>query len=1117
MIVAGTLACVAQSSWAQVPPAAVELRNLGLAQLENERPADAEATFRKLQALLPADPLPAANLAIALLRQQKGAEALPAIAAAQRLAPGRGDLLAIEADVLQWSGETERALAVALRAAAAAPDDVEIQYSLLRVATGLGEQGRAGAGTALRALQRLRPENLVVMLQSAQAAIAAGDRAGATGALLRVRELLWQAPPQAAATLQQGLTALEKNDVPGARVPALRLENVLKITPLYQQSLRELSSGIQGRPLERLVGEPPPTGFGDPLAVRFEGRAESAAATTGNALAAGDWDGDQRADLARLTAGGLEVRRASAPGAAKLVPAPSGLRGLLAADLDNDGALDLLGFGATRLALWRGRGDGSFDDRTKEWGLAGPGVGAGAAAVLDDDLEGDLDLAAAGGAAGVGELWRSSLAGPLQAVGAQVLARGDRLPGDARALIATDLDRDGDPDLVFGHSTGLVWLDNLRQGRFGDRTTSSGLAAAAGPVEALASADLDNDGRPELVAAGAGIRVWRQRAGRFESWNLAGLPAAPARFSGLVAFDADNDGRLDLAAAGPAGVTVYAQRGTPAAPRFEALPVGSGPASATAVLAADLDGDGDLDLIAAGAAGLHRLDNRGGNANHWLAVRLRGLQQGSGKNNVLGLGSTLELRAGAAYQFRETTSGVTHFGLGSRRRADLLRAVWTNGVPQNRLQPAGDQTLVEEQLLKGSCPFLYAWNGERFEFVTDLLWAAPLGLPVAPGVYLPANPDELVRVDGAVAVDGIVRLRVTEELWEAAFFDVARLWVVDHPAEVEVASNLRVLPGQRNPPAVLASRALRPLAAAWDGTGEDATAAVRARDEVYAAGYPEGPYQGVAARPWSFIFDLGEAPAAPLRLHLDGWIFPADASLNLAAAQRPDLPYTPPRIEVETAGGWQLLLQAMGLPPGKTKTMVVDLPALPPGARRLRIVSNLWLSWDRIAWTLAPADGEPRVAAKLDPARAELGYRGFSRLLRQASNSPHSFDYDAVAVESPWLPLPGRYTRYGDVAELLTEPDDRTVILAAGDEIALEFDASALPPPPPGWKRTLFLESSGWDKDADRNTYEAQTLEPLPFRAMSGYPWKVDEKYPATEELRRYREEWLTRVVLPER
>ena len=74
--------------------------------------------------------------------------------------------------------------------------------------------------------------------------------------------------------------------------------------------------------------------------------------------------------------------------------------------------------------------------------------------------------------------------------------------------------------------------------------------------------------------------------------------------------------------------------------------------------------------------------------------------------------------------------------------------------------------------------------------------------------------------------------------------------------------------------------------------------------------------------------------------------------------------------------------------------------------------------------------------------------------------------------------------------------DDRSVILAPGDEIALEFDAAGLPPVPKGWQRTLFLQSQGWDKDADRNTFEAQHVEPLPFRAM--------EKYgdPFPEELR---------------
>ncbi|HYG64683.1 MAG TPA: hypothetical protein VEL74_19035, partial [Thermoanaerobaculia bacterium] len=492
-----------------------------------------------------------------------------------------------------------------------------------------------------------------------------------------------------------------------------------------------------------------------------------------------------------------------------------------------------------------------------------------------------------------------------------------------------------------------------------------------------------------------------------------------------------------------------------------------------------------------------------------------GLTQGNGKNNRDGLGATLELRAGSAYQFREAAGQVTHFGLGQRRQADLLRVVWTNGVPQNRIQPSGEQRVVEEQVLKGSCPFLYTWDGERFAFVTDLLWNAPIGLPVAPGKWVPPDPEELVRVDGARPDGGVYKLRITEELWEAAFFDHTRLWVVDHPAGVEVASSLRVTPGgpPDGPDRVVASRGLRPVVSALDGTGADMTERVRERDEVYAGGYPESSYQGMSGEPWAFTFDLGEAPGRPLRLHLDGWIFPADASLNLAAAQRPDLAYVPPRLEVETADGWQVLVPAMGHPAGKTKTLVVDTPPLPAGVSRLRIVTTLWLAWDRVAWSPEPVDSEPVVRARLLPSEADLRYRGFSELVRRSPNGPHGYDYSRVASESPWLPFPGRYTRYGEVRELLESPDDRTVVLAPGDEIALTFDASALPPLQEGWTRTVFLESHGWDKDADRNTWEARQMEPLPFRGMSGYPYAPGETYPDTPELREYREKWLTREI----
>jgi Tfp pilus assembly protein PilF len=1083
---------------------AATLRNLGLAQLENERPAEAAETFRKLLDLVPADPLPYANLAIAALRQQKHEEAQSWISQALSKAPGRADLLAIQGDVLQWNGKAEEALAAYRRAATAAPDRVDLQYSLYRQAAKLsGPEAEVALAVALKTLTRLRPENLIVALQAGQRAIAAADRAAATQAFLRVRELAGASSPVASTSVGAVLTALESGDMAAVRIPALRLENVLKPTAVYQQGLNELAPGVLGLPVERFAAEPSPSSFGDPLPVRFQTAAVAATPAAGRALVVGDFDGDDKPDLVWVLDGDtprLELRR-GAGGDPLPGPAAAGITRLLAADLNNDGRTDLIGYGAKLVAFWRGRGDGGFDDATSDAGLT---KAAGeAAAVLDFDIEGDLDLMLAG-ETGANGLFRNSLQGPLVDIGSQALPQ---LPlKGCRDLVASDLDRDGDLDLAVAHAGGLAWIDNRRQSRFADRTVDGGLVAS-GPVEALASADLDDDGLPDLVAASQGLTLWHNLGGRFAPWPLPGLPAGK-RFTSVLAFDADNDGQLDLAAAGPDGIMVLGRRGSIAAPVFEPLPVEGTPGAVASLTAADLDGDGDLDLVTAGGSGLHRLDNVGGNKNHWLDVRLRALTQGSGKNNLQGIGSVIEVRAGSAYQFREVTGAVTHFGLGGLRKADLLRVIWTNGVPQSRLQPEVDQRIVEEQLLKGSCPFLYAWTGERFELVTDLLWNSPIGLPVAPGAWAGADPDELVRVDGAKSVDGIYRLRVTEELWEAAFFDALRLWVVDHPADIEVASSLKVEPGRRQPVRVLASSGLRPVAAAWDGGGAEVTDRVRSRDEIYASGYEPSPYQGVA-RSWTFTFDLGEAPGGPLRLHLDGWIFPADASLNLAVAQRSDLPLLAPRLEVETIEGWKVLAPSMGFPAGKTKTMVVDTPPLPPGAHQLRIVTSLWLAWDRIAWTRQMADAVPLVRARLVPRLAELRYRGFSQLLRKSPNGPHGYDYDKVATELPWLPFPGSYTRYGDVRELLAETDDRSVILAPGDEIVLEFDAFGLPPLGAGWTRTVFLQSQGWDKDADRNTYEALQMEPLPFRAMKSY----GEPFPETLKLRDYVKRWLTRKI----
>jgi hypothetical protein len=263
--------------------------------------------------------------------------------------------------------------------------------------------------------------------------------------------------------------------------------------------------------------------------------------------------------------------------------------------------------------------------------------------------------------------------------------------------------------------------------------------------------------------------------------------------------------------------------------------------------------------------------------------------------------------------------------------------------------------------------------------------------------------------------------------------------------------------------------------------------------------------------------DLGELQNPKrVTLFLTGWIFPTDTSLNVAFAQNPEVdgPSLPSVWVPDAEGTWQKSIGYMGFPGGKTKTIAVDLSeAFLAEDYRVRIQTTAEIYWDRAFYTVDEAEVEVR-RLPLALQSAALQYRGFSAPEAFHPTAPQTYDHERVTKKLIWPPMRGRFTRYGDVTELLTTADDQMAVLGAGDAITVRF---AVPDqdPPKGWKRDFILHSVGYDKDADLNTIYGQTVEPLPFRGMSQYPYGPEEAYPDSEGYRDYLRRYQTREQNP--
>jgi hypothetical protein len=212
----------------------------------------------------------------------------------------------------------------------------------------------------------------------------------------------------------------------------------------------------------------------------------------------------------------------------------------------------------------------------------------------------------------------------------------------------------------------------------------------------------------------------------------------------------------------------------------------------------------------------------------------------------------------------------------------------------------------------------------------------------------------------------------------------------------------------------------------------------------------------------------------------------------------------------------------LGFPSGKSKTMVIGLSGIfPTRDHHVRIRTNLQIYWDQafVARDIADGPEDDGTGVRIRPlsmTSANLHFRGYSRTYRKGGRyGPWWFDYDRVSVSSPWRPITGAFTRFGDVRPLLGMSDDMYVIMAPGDEATLEFDAASADSLPRGWKRDFLLYTDGWIKDSDLNTAFGTTVEPLPFHAIKSYPYVPGESYPSDAAHQRYRLEYNTRMIAP--
>jgi lipoprotein NlpI len=910
------------------------------------------------------------------------------------------------------------------------------------------------------------------------------------------------------------------------------MDRFTRVTQEKVASAMSLAYGDQGK-LSLAEAVRPPAAGSTAIPVSFVADDKTFVASAPlSAAAAGpggcelDADGDGAIDYVRLTAVGAQFVKNSGKGqfaAPVSLTTEGAIDACAVADYDNDERPDIALASANKVWLFHNDGDGVFSDASSKAAIpALTGGWAQSLAFIDIDHDADVDLVVTGAKT---MLFRNNGNGTFSDVTDE---RGLGI-AHTKGVIASDLNNDRAIDLVLTGERTTILL-NPREGVF--KPLDAFKPAAPANTRGVVALDFDKDGWMDLAitSAGApGLTLWRNVNGT--SFERVDLPSPLADGYGVAAIDYDNDGWVDLAAVGGGADAGVLQVLRNVQGHFVDVSASVGATKLAlknprALLAGDVDQDNDTDLVVTQGKGAPPviLRNDGGNANHAIRVALTGLA-----DNRSGVGTKVEVQAGASWQKFETVSASGFLGqsspeilagIGQATEADVVRLLWPTGVVQDEVQLAADKrhAITEIDRRGSSCPILFSWNGTKFEFISDAVGPAVIGHWIAPGQYSTPDTDEFVKVEGSKlrARDGKLSLHFIEPMEEINYLDEVRLYAVDHPDGTEIYPNEYFaaeppFPADRT----IATRNARLPQGAWDEKGRDLMPALRAADRRFVDTFADAPFKGFASL-HALELDLGVLNAGdPVRLLMRGFTDYFTAT-SMYAADQAKVKVIVPYVEAQRAdGSWARVSDDIGFPAGLLRTMVADLSGkLPPGTRRIRIWTNLKIYWDQVLIDTMPDGAIPVTRTEVPLVAASLSRRGYPREILGTPAADIRYDFNVVSQSGPYARHRGFYTKFGDVTSLLRRSEDHFVIFGSGEDVAVDFDATKLPPVKPGWTRDYEIYLNGFVKDMDFWGAFAQTVAPLPFRAMPSYPYPSATAYP--DRNREYQLEWNTREVTDE-